>query len=57
MSAAKKYKYYKPEKDNSLEQKKAIDALKHKITDKIVSDPKLQIKAALILERLINNSK
>lgn len=37
-------------KDNSLQDKKTIEALRERLNDKIQKDPKLAKKAALILE-------
>lgn len=36
--------------DSPLQDKKTIEALKERLNDKIQKDPKLQKKAALILE-------
>ncbi len=60
MSSARKYKHYVPETSTQeakdvQEQKKRIQDLKNKITEDLIKDVATQKKAALILEKLINN--
>lgn len=40
--------------DNSLQDKKLIEALRERLNNKIQKDPKLAKKAALILEQWLN---
>jgi hypothetical protein len=40
--------------DNSLQDKKIIEALRERLNNKIQNDPKLARKAALILEQWLN---
>jgi hypothetical protein len=40
--------------DNSLQDKKTIEALRERLNNKIQNDPKLARKAALILEHWLN---
>jgi hypothetical protein len=60
MSAAHKYKHYVPETPKHdakeiMEQKKVIQDLRNKITEKLIEDVNLQKRAASILEKLINS--
>lgn len=60
MGAAKKFKdNYPQEKDrttSNLEDKKMIEAYQQKIV-KMLEDPEMQKKAALILQELINKAE
>lgn len=45
---------WETQKDNTLQDKKKIEALKERLNDKIQKDVKMQKKAALILEMWLN---
>ena len=42
------------EAQNNLHEKKVVESLKKKLNDRISKDPKLQKKAALIIEDWLN---
>ncbi len=48
---------WETQKDNTLQDKKKIEALKERLNDKIQKDEKLQKKAALILEMWLKKTK
>jgi len=58
MGAAKKYKYYKAENNESQQNsldKKIIEQYIKKIHSALEEDPSLPRKAALIIEKMINS--
>lgn len=65
MGTAKKYKnHYPSDKDNeqqreenTLDDKRQIEAYLQKISQLLKDDPEMQKKAALIISQLINSSK
>lgn len=48
--AAPKYKTMPWSEDKNLHEKKIIEALKQRLNDKIIKDPSIAKKAALIIE-------